>query len=221
MPKAVQHECIRVRIYTENPLAPKPRLFSLCLPKSTSSLFLSFPIVIWNPHYSSLLHSQKVIDFLTAKPNNPSTVPFSVPKQGPILLAVLLSRISPLGFWDTALCWSTFLSSSCPGTLPLWSSLSIILCSYISLTLSKLLLFIHTTGKLCFWASPRHSPTYNALILATSPRTEAYSPLKSFSDGSHAFPPAPKLSLANPAHVALITYFTVTIIIFLLLLNFL
>lgn len=143
------------------------------LPKIYFFPCLSFPIVIWNPHYSSLLHSQKVIDFLTAKPNNPSTVPFSVPKQGPILLAVLLSRISPLGFWDTALCWSTFLSSSCPGTLPLWSSLSIILCSYISLSLSKLLLFIHTTGKLCFWASPRHSPTYNALILATSPRTEA------------------------------------------------
>lgn len=70
--------------------------------------------VTWNPKYSSLLHSQKVIDFLPAKPNNPSSFPFLIPKQGPILLAVL-SRISPP--WTLEHC--TFFCSSCLGTLHL------------------------------------------------------------------------------------------------------
>lgn len=103
-------------------------------------LFIILSTVTWNPNHSSLLHSQKVIDFLPAKPNNPSSFPFLIPKQGPILLAVLLSRISPP--WTLGHC--TFLVHFPLQSLP-WYPSSLIISFYnpllIYLTLSQLLLF--------------------------------------------------------------------------------
>lgn len=183
-------------------------------PKIYFLSYLSSPTVIWNPNYSTLLHSQK--DFLTAKPITlPHFLSWSLSKGQSCWLSFFPESRLP-GLWDTALTWSTFLSSSCSGSLHLWSSLSIILCSYLSLSQSCYY-FLHTTGNLCFLASPgHHSPTYNALILATSQGSEVVltSEVLLWWLTAIAFPPAPKLPLANPDHVALIMYCIVTTLYF-------